>query len=159
MNILVIYDSKFGNTAKIADAIARGAGTVAGVTVLNAGDPATSLPGDADLLLVGGPTQRRTMSPGLRALLDSLTPQSVAGVATASFDTRYRGATWLMGSAAIEATKRLEELGARPVARPESFFISRSGPMERQGLEPGELERAVQWGQAVATALPSAAAH
>lgn len=156
MHVVVIYDSKFGNTAKVADAIARGAGAFGTVTVLRADGPA-GLPADADLLLVGGPTQRRAMSPGLQALLDGLTPQSVAGVATASFDTRYRGATWLMGSAAIDAAKRLEKLGGHAVARPESFFIGRSGPIERQGLEPGELDRAAQWGQAVAGATQAVA--
>jgi len=42
------------------------------------------------------------------------------------------------------------------VAAPESFFIVRHGPMPRQTLEPGEIERAEAWGRAIATSSHSA---
>ena len=102
-----------------------------------------------DLLLVGGPDPERGPEP--RRCAPSSTPcrASLQGVPAASFDTRYRGSTLIMGSAAAEAAKRLGKAGGRLVAPPESFFIARGGPLERQGLEPGELERAEAWGRAV----------
>jgi flavodoxin len=149
MQTVVIYDTKFGNTAKVAEAIARGAGARGSVRVLDTTEATRALGERPDLLIVGGPTQRRGPSPALRDFVDVL-PPSLRGVAAATFDTRYRGATWLMGSAAGEAARRIRRAGARLAAPSESFFIARSGPLESQGLETGELERAEAWGELVA---------
>jgi flavodoxin len=151
MRTVIVYDSKFGNTEKIAEAIARGAGTLGGVQVANVAEARAALMARPNLLLVGGPTQRRTMSPGLLAFFDAgLIDGLVVDVPAASFDTRYKGSTWIMGSAAAEAGKRLGKAGADLVAKPESFFMRGGGPMERQTLEAGEIERAEAWGRAVA---------
>ena len=154
MQTVVVYDTKFGNTEKVAHAIARGVATIASVQVMDTVEAAQSLTERPDLLVVGGPTQRRGPSPELRAFVDSLPRQNLQGATVASFDTRYRGSTWIMGSAAAEVAKRIGKAGGRLIARPESFFMSRGGPLERQSLEAGELERAETWGRAVAgTAL------
>lgn len=152
MQTLVIYDTKFGNTEEIARAIAEGASELGTVRVVDGGQAALPFTERPDLLLIGGPTQKRAMSPGLRDVVDALTRGSLRDVPTASFDTRYRGSTWLMGSAAGEAAKSLRKAGSRLVSTPESFFIGRGGPLERQTLEAGEVERARAWGRAVATA-------
>jgi flavodoxin len=154
MQTVVIYDSKFGNTERIAEAIARGAGTLADVKVMSTTEAvgaAETLAGQPDVLLLGGPTHNHGPSAGLRAFLDAL-PAQLRGVPSACFDTRYRGPVLLMGSAAAGAAKVLAKVGAAAVAPPESFFIQRRGPMELQQLEPGEIERAEQWGRAVASA-------
>ena len=154
MQTVIIYDSKFGNTEKVAEAIARGIGTLADVRVMSTAGAigsARTLAGRPDLLLVGGPTQKRGPSPALRAFIDAL-PAPLRGIPAACFDTRYRGPVLLMGSAATGAAKALAEAGAEIVAPPESFFIARKGPMELQRLESAEIERAEQWGRAVATA-------
>ncbi|HEX5588949.1 MAG TPA: flavodoxin domain-containing protein [Candidatus Limnocylindrales bacterium] len=158
MNTLVIYDSKFGNTEKVAEAIARGVGSVSEVSVTGAAEAAQAvamLPGRPDLLIVGGPTQNHGPSAGLRDLVNAV-PASLRGVPVACFDTRYRGPALLMGSAASAAAKAMARTGAEMVASPESFFIARRGPMPLQTLEPGEIERAEQWGRAVAMATPAA---
>jgi len=152
MQTLVVFDSKFGNTEKIAEAIARGVGSLAEVRITSA-DAARALEAltaRPDLVLVGGPTQNHGPSAGLRAFLDAL-PAVLGGVPAACFDTRYRGPAWLMGSAAGAAAKALAKAGAEAIAPPESFFIVRRGPMPLQTLEPGEIERAEAWGRAVAT--------
>jgi len=154
MRTVVIYDTKFGNTARIAQAIARGAASRGSVRVLDTAEAVQPLAEQPDLLIVGGPTQRRGLSPALRALVDAL-PPGLRGVPATSFDTRYRQATWLTGSAAAEAAKRLGKAGTRLAAPPESFFIARGGPLERQGLEAGELERAEEWGRALGAAVAS----
>lgn len=154
MRAVVIYDTKFGNTARIAEAIARGAGPSDQVRVLDTAAAAGPFTEQPDLLIIGGPTQRRGSSPALRSFLDAL-PPTVRDVQVATFDTRYRGATWLMGSAAREVARRLGAAGARMVAPPESFFITRGGPLEGQGLEAGELERAESWGRVVGAAATS----
>jgi flavodoxin len=149
MQTVVVYDSKFGNTEKIAHAIGRGLGSLGDVRVMGTGEATpTERP---DLLLLGGPTQKRGASPGLREFMEAL-PAALRGVRAAAFDTRYRGASWLMGSAAAEAAKAIRKAGGDVVAEPESFFIVRKGPLDRQTLEPGEIERAEQWAAAVAAA-------
>ena len=157
MHTLVICDSLFGNTAQVAQAIARGAGTLATVQVLGVPDAAARLPERPDLVLVGGPTQHRGLSPVLRGFLDGLPRRCLRGVPAAVFDTRYQMSARLSGSAARHAAGRLRRAGCRLVAPPESFFIQRDlppkGDKRRHELErllPGELERAQEWGRAVA---------
>jgi hypothetical protein len=111
-----------------------------------------------DLLLVGGPTQRHGMSPTLRGFLDALPRDGLRNTRVATFDTRYRMAPLLSGSAAKEVAGRLRRSGFRLVAAPESFFIERdrppNGEKRRHGseqLEPGELERARAWGRRLAS--------
>jgi flavodoxin len=154
MHALVIYDSKFGNTELVANAIARAASSFGDVQVMNTAAAARTLEGNPappDLVFLGGPTQRRGPSPALRAFLDTL-PDRFHGVPTAPFDTRYRGSTWIMGSAASEAAKVLRSGGGEVVTEPESFYIVRKGPMELQKLEPGEIARAEAWARGVASA-------
>ncbi len=149
MQTVVVYDSKFGNTEKVAQAIGRGLGAFGDVRVTSTGE--ATLTERPDLLLLGGPTQNRGASPGLRAFVEAL-PAALRGVPTALFDTRYRGGTWLMGSAAAKAAKAIRDAGSELVVEPESFDLVRQGPRERQTLEPGELERAERWAAAVAAA-------
>jgi flavodoxin len=152
MQTVVIYDTKFGNTERIAGAITRGASELGTVRLVDSRQVLLPLTEQPDLLLVGGPTQKRSMSPGLRDVTEALVRGNLRAIPTASFDTRYRGSTWLMGSAAGEVAKHLQKAGASLVTAPESFFISRNGPLERQTLEAGEVERAQAWGRAAAIA-------
>jgi flavodoxin len=153
MQTLVIYDSKFGNTEKVAEAIARGIGPVSEVRLTCTSEATRTLPTPAsrpDLILVGGPTQNHGPSAGLRAFVDAL-PAALRAIPTACFDTRYRGPVLFMGSAAAAAAKALAKTGADIVAPPESFYIVRRGPMPLQTLEPGEIERAEAWGREIAS--------
>jgi flavodoxin len=155
MQTVVIYDSKFGNTERIAEAIARGVGTRSTVRVLSTAEAAADAAiaaGPPDLVLIGGPTHNHGPSAALRAFLTGL-PEALRGIRAGSFDTRYRGPVFLMGSAAAGAAKVLATAGAEIVAPPESFFMTRGGSLERQQLEPGEIERAERWGRTVATGL------
>ena len=161
MQAVVIYDSQFGNTKQIAQAIARGLGEHGSVEVLAASEVVGRPPVHPDLLVIGGPTQRHGLSPTLRAFFDALPRQSMGGARAATFDTRYRMAPLLSGSAANQAAGRLRRAGCRLVAAPESFFVERDRPPEgekrRHGLErlaPDEVERAAEWGRGLATASP-----
>ena len=147
MHTLVIYDTTSGNTHAVAQAIADGARTRGTATVLAAADADPRLPA-ADLVVLGAPTERHTMTSSMSGLLDRLEADALRGTAVAAFDTRLRWPRFLSGSAADQIAQRVELAGARLVARPESFIVSM-----KPALEPGELERAGAWAADVADAV------
>ena len=137
MNALIVYDSRFGNTERIARAIAE----ALECRSVGVGDVAPADVEGVDLLLVGGPTQVHGVSPALRAFLAGLPAHALQDVPAAAFDTRFPKARALTGSAAAGLARRLGRKGARLVAPPESFFVTdMEGP-----LVEGELERAAGW--------------
>jgi flavodoxin len=163
MRTLVIVESRFGNTARIADAIARGAAAAGEVRVVGAADPeaATLLAARPDLVLVGGPTEGRHTSRDLARAMEALAP-AFRGLEAATFDTRFRGSDLLMGSAAKRIAGWLRRDGAS-VRAGESFYVGRFEPPagERRGpqhveVEAGEEARAESWAASV-VALPERA--
>lgn len=158
MQAVIVYDTQYGNTEQVARAIAEGLADMGRVDLLPAAEAVGRPQVSPDLLLIGGPTQRHGMSPNLRAYVDGLPRDGLHNTRVATFDTRYRMAPLLSGSAAKDAAGRLRRSGFRLVAAPESFFIERDRPPDgekrRHGseqLEPGELERAKAWGRRLAS--------
>ena len=145
MNTLIIYDSTFGNTAQIAQAMAERLGEHATVRTALATEVDLTEMKEIDLLLVGGPTQSHGVSPAMRTLLKSFPRRSLRGVSAAAFDTRYHMDAWKSGSAAHRIASRLNRTGVLLIMPPESFFVTqREGP-----LEDGELERAARWAEEI----------
>src|SRR5215204_1687443 len=62
MRARVVYESMFGNTQAIAQAVADGLAERMSVDVEEVGSAATDVAGDVDLLVVGGPTHAFGMS-------------------------------------------------------------------------------------------------
>ena len=149
MNVLIVYDSQFGNTERIAQAIAERLGTARLLRVDEVNESALTM---CDLLIAAGPTQRQKTSPAMRTWLENLPRGILKNVSAATFDTRYRMSRFLTGSAAERIASRLKRAGARLVVPPESFFMERDVPPqgekrrhEIEQLEPGEVERAREW--------------
>jgi hypothetical protein len=162
MRALVVYESMFGNSAKVAELIAAGLAERGEVTLTDVRE--SPAPGGFDLLVLGGPTHAFGMSrpatradaarqgtirpgaqsAGIREFLDGA--PSLAGVRVTAFDTRMNTAFLPSGSAARKALRRLRGLGGRQIAEPESFRVtSAQGP-----LAPGEADRARRWGATLA---------
>ena len=159
---LVVYESMWGNTGRIAEAIARGIG---GATVTEVGNASLADVRGLDLLVIGGPTHAFSMTRsttrqdahrqgaprgdeqrGIRELLAEL-PADL-DVAVATFDTRVAKVRHLPGSAAKAAEKALRGHHRARIVGRESFYVEDSaGP-----LLPGEVERAEAWGAHLATA-------
>lgn len=133
---IVIFDSKFGNTEKIAKSIAGGlirAGVEA--ACINTRDfQLESLP-EFDLIAIGGPTQIFTASKPMKEFLLKLEGvQSLKGRFGFAFDTKFGSP--LAGSAAKFIENRLEQLGMNIVRRRQSAIVEKTeGP-----LEEGEME-------------------
>jgi hypothetical protein len=167
MNVIVVYESVWGNTAAVARAIAEGFGPDAQAY------PTDEVPQElatADLIVAGSPVFGFSLPteamrenilrsetdaaappdlshPSLRSWLDTL---PAGHGRSAAFETRIwwspRGAT-----GAIE--KRLTQRGYMPISQAQKFVVrDKYGP-----LREGELDRAREWGRELKQVIDTAA--
>lgn len=148
MQAVIYCASRSGNTRAVADAIADGIRPHGEVTVRAIDGSRPHVPADAELVLVGGPTEGHGMTPVVLEFLDALPADALVDRATAAFDTRLDWPRWASGSASAGIAKRLKLLGTRIVARPASFIVSM-----KPELMPGELDRARAWGSELAEVI------
>src|SRR5687768_11724631 len=176
MRAVITFESIYGNTRAVAEALAAGLSSGGDVTVVSHHEVEPAIIAEADLVVVGAPTHMHglptsmsrkmgahageeesveldpgaTAGPGIRAWLSQ---QSGGGRRAAAFDTRADGRPALTGSAARGIAKRLRARGFEVIAEPESFLVEDAeGP-----LMDGELERAREWGSAIAAQLRTGA--
>jgi hypothetical protein len=172
MRAVVVYESMYGNTHLIAEAVGAGLSTACDVRVVPVSQAGPEVIADADLVVVGGPTHAHGMSrastrraavqaadkpagglkvepdalgPGLRDWLGTLGRYPVRA---AAFDTRVHGPAALTGRASKGATRLLREHGFDVVAEPESFLVTK-----QDRLEPQEQNRARAWGTKLAAGI------
>jgi hypothetical protein len=162
MKSLVVYESWFGNTRRLAKAIASALAEEGEVELVSVDDPLPSFL-HVDLIVLGAPTHVHGLSSprsrrgaidqqggageigiGARGWIDRL--PLCGGPRFAIFDTRAHKPELLVGSAAHGMARRVRRRGYRLVVDSESFFVHGTpGP-----LEEGELERAEEWGRTLA---------
>jgi Flavodoxin len=176
MRAVIIYESMYGNTHLIADAIARGLEPGNEVTVVPVARATRDLLDEADLVVAGGPTHVHGMSQartrqaaveaskgGGRPSLDpdaegrglgdwfgSLGPVSALA---AAFDTRLAGPAVVTGRASKRIARLLGQHGFTVIARPNSFLVTTDSQ-----LRPSEEDRARDWGKELAAKLAAAEA-
>jgi Flavodoxin domain len=160
MKALVVYESRFGNTEQVAQAITSGLSEHLDVELVEVTKAPPEITESVDLIVVGGPTHAFSMSrPSTQADASRRGANhgsKTAGVRewlrhqrkgphseiVAMFDTRVR-VTHLPVSAARGAAKLAHKLGYATAAKPESFYVEEvTGPLLQ-----GELERAQAWGE------------
>lgn len=152
---LIIYDSIFGNTEKIATAIGGSLGSQEEVGVLRVGDVKPEQLTGLKLLIVGSPTRAFRPTPAIAALLKTIPTNSLKGVRVAAFDTRISVKdvnnlllnimVRIFGYAAAPIAASLTKNGGVLALPPEGFFVKESeGP-----LKEGELERAAAWAKQI----------
>ena len=124
MNTLIIYDSTFGNTAQLAQAMANKLGGHGTARISLANEAGSSDVNVIDLLLVGGPTQVHGLSPNMKTLLEGFPRRTLQGIHAGAFDTRYHMSAWKSGSAAHGIASKLMRAGASLIVEPESFFVA-----------------------------------
>ena len=151
MNILVVYGSQYGNTQRIAQAMAATLRQEHAVRVVQAAVVSDVTGDDVDLLFVGAPTQMRGLRLLAKPFLDGLEDRGFQGTPAAAFDTRLDLGAQTLESEVIAG--RLEAAGCRLVAKPQSFLVvGLEGP-----LAAGEEARAGRWALAVARAATARA--
>ena len=146
MNTLVVHYSKFGNTQRVAEAIATELGLNGPVRVLSQDDLSPEDLQKADLVIMGSPTHRMNLPEDVRVKLGSLPKRILHGKKMAAFDTSYKMSRWLTPlTASKKLARKLKKLGGKRVVPPETFHV-----MEKQGpLYDGEIERAQDWARLV----------
>lgn len=164
MKAVVVYESLWGNTAKVAAAIAEGIGP--GAEAMSTREATPEMVAGADLIVAGSPVFAFKMSsdkmresirknpgpapappdlshPSMASWLESLPEGSAAA---AAFDTEARGP---FGKAAPTIARSLEAAGYRLIGKPTGFYVTgKYGP-----LRDGELDRAREWGRELAAIL------
>jgi hypothetical protein len=173
MRAVVVFESMFGNTHQIADAIGEGLAELIEVSVVNVNlvDPETV--GPADLVLVGGPTHVHGMSrPSTRAEAEKWTLDPLKNLrlesgapgrgirewlddhATtvpglfATFATRADVPIIFSGNAAAHMDRALRRRGSRRLVAAENFLVTKDNH-----LSDGEVGRAREWGRTIGAAL------
>lgn len=168
MRAVIVYESMFGSTKMVADAIGEGLADYAEVLVVPVTLADAHTLDGADLVVVGAPTHTHGMSrprtrkmagalarkreskvelvpgavsgSGVREWLESLGRLEVAG---AAFDTRLQGLPAFTGRASKSIQRLLAHHGARIAASSESFLVDKTpGPLAK-----GEVGRARAWGE------------
>jgi flavodoxin len=160
MKAMVVYDSAYGNTEKIAQAIGQALGPTEDVTTVRVGNVKPEQLAGFTLLVVGSPTQKFRPLGTITGFLKSIPRNGLNGVKVAAFDTRITQAeidkvgilaffVKIFGYAAKPIASQLQKNGGKLVVAPEGFYVEGTeGP-----LVEGELERAADWARQIAAAL------
>ncbi len=154
MKTLILFESFFGNTEKIARAIGGTLG-VSDPDIVRVSDVKPGQLDGVELLIIGTPTRAFQASPDTKTFLKSLSAKSLAGKKVAVFDTRaemtektpgfLKFMVKLFGYAAEPVNKQLVKKGGTQAQSPAGFIVLESeGP-----LKDGELERAADWAKSI----------
>jgi len=158
MKALIVYDSFFGNTEQVAQAMGNTLEDQVDIEVLKVDTAQPQHVSGVDILIVGSPTRAFRPSPGINDFLKSLPRQALDGVKVAAFDTRISmdnvdspillPMVKVFGYAAGPIAKRLQREGGVLALSREGFFVNGTeGPMKE-----GELERAATWARQILAA-------
>ena len=171
MTAVVLYESMFGNTRRIAEAIGDGLApfTEVRVALVSAG---AADPADAELVVVGAPTHAHSLpratsreeaaawardpdkhldletgatDPGVREWLES---RPAAPAHWAAFGTRVDIPRIFAGDASAAIERRMRRHGSHPIADSECFLVTLENT-----LVDGELDRAREWGGSLGRAV------
>jgi flavodoxin len=155
MKALIVYDSFFGNTEKIAGAIGNYLSTEGNVKVVKVTNVKPEHLKGIDILIVGSPTRGSKATMPIVKFLIKIPAKSLQGVKVAAFDTRINVSevkSWalhafagLFGYASKPIAYRLKKRGGNLAVPPEGFFVKNSEVV----LKDGELERAADWAKQI----------
>ncbi len=133
MRTLIVYFSKFGNTRKLAEAMAETMRQAGDVRVIAIDQLAASDFEGVDLVVMGSPTHGFTVPQAVRTVLEALPLAILSGKSVAAFDTTVK--LWpLQTSAGFARIARPPGPAGRPTHR-------QAGDLLRPDEEPAEDRR------------------
>jgi len=138
---LVIYDSNYGNTRKVAETIAASLGD--GTQCISVDNLQAASIRQCDLLVVGCPINAWHPTPKMSGFLNNLAPGQLSGVRAAAFDTRVD--SFFSGNTARQIAHKLRKAGAALIMPPQGFIVTgKEGP-----LASGELDKVTNWATSI----------
>ncbi|NHJ02541.1 MAG: flavodoxin family protein [Candidatus Heimdallarchaeota archaeon] len=151
MKIIIVYDSVYGNTERIAQAIGTALTSEYDVKVARAANITIDQLTAVNILFVGSPTHGGRFTKEIQDFLNDISKLPPTDIKIATFDTRTsskgiaRRIEKLFGHAAIRIAKAVKTQGKILIGEPEGFIVKGTkGP-----LRDGELERAESWGKKI----------
>jgi flavodoxin len=151
---IVIFDSRYGNTEKIARSLTDGLkGAGINAYCVNETEVQVASLKEFDLIAVGGPTEALRVSKSMKDFLQKLRSLDLHGHFGFAFDTRFDAP--LSGSAAKGIEKELEHCGLEMIAPRESAFVLGRQKTEKGNVKLGdaEEERFEKMGSSIGWAL------
>jgi flavodoxin len=148
MRTLIAYFSQFGNTRRLAEAMAETMKPAGATRVISIDRLAASDFEGVDLVVMGTPTHAFSLPQAVRTVLEALPSGILAGKSVAAFDTTVKPWPLRHLRASPRLLSHLGRLGGKPAARPETFFVQTKNPQKTGQINlllEGELERARQW--------------
>lgn len=155
MKTIIFYESFFGNTQLIAEAIGKSLEKNHKVQVLNVKEINWNDIAKSELLIVGSAIRGFMPCPDTKLFLKSIPPNCLKGLKVAAFDTRIslpaieskalRLLVKTGGYAAKHIAKALIKKGGNLVIHEEGFLVKG----EKGPLVEGEQERAAKWAEQI----------
>jgi len=156
MKILVAYDSRFGNTEKVAKSIAKGFERGHKVKLVHIDDVWASDYGGIGLFVLGSPTHGGKPSEQTKEFIKKIPKGALEEVRVAAFDTRFakdkhgvalRILMSVIGFAAAKIGRELKTKGGKLIGTEGFIVSSKDGPLQK-----GELARAERWAKGLVKA-------
>ena len=149
MKILIIYDSLFGNTQKIAEAIEAKFSLVHESKVFKVGSVSPNILKEADALIIGSPTHGGRPTDPIKKLIHSFSKDMIVNRKVATFDTSFPTKNMgffinkivkFFGNASYRLSNELSKKGANVIDSKIFYVLGKEGP-----LQEGEIEKAQLW--------------
>jgi flavodoxin len=147
MKALIVYDTKTGNTEKIAHSISAGMKEEGTSVVVKRADEVTEEDfKGADAWIVGAPTHIGSASGAAKKAVKVAIASGAAGKKGTTFDTRFES----MGNGGAEKLRKMMEEAGVKIVVPQEWFVVKGmkGP-----LADGEEAKAITFGRKIAGAL------
>lgn len=156
MRAMIVYDTYFGNTKKVAEIIKGSFGGQMEVELVNVIEGIPTIPSDLDLLIVGFPTRAFRPTASVVKFLKKIPVKVAKGLKAASFDTRIaiekvknsRILPFFMktfGYASEKIARKLKKKGCTTIIYLAGFFVDDAeGP-----LSENEEARIIAWAEEI----------
>ena len=149
--IVIIYDSKTGNTEKMAKSVAEGAKSVTGVDVLlkKLGEPfSLKVLDDADAIILGAPAHYAHITPEMRNFLEYLRDEigAVRLKVKGKIGGTFGSYGWDGGAAIERLAKDMENLGIKV----QSPVLAQVPPLPYSSLKEKPLKECRELGKTLA---------
>ena len=155
MKVLVIYDSLYGNTEKIANVIGEKFSSYHNTKVIKVNNTNTHDIENVDLLIIGSPTHGGRFTEPIKKFIENLPKKNNYTIKAITFDTSFPTSNMgffinhivkIFGNAAPRLSKELNKREIKVIDSKIFYVLGKEGP-----LQEGEIERAKEWTDRIIT--------